>query len=202
MGGRIDSEYAVKAIRVANENIESVIVETLLHPDVVLSLDSLADILTNNGVKEWRLMPYIPAHNEHIDKINMPDLLNKVESVKERAPSLNIRIPCSPKHCLSEEPKKIIGHTIPMLDNHCGAGVGWMAIAYDGNYKFCSHSTTSFGLADEKYIADAWQNISAVVSENISPKNACVTCEHYQFCKSGCHLSAIDEKHLFENTKK
>jgi radical SAM protein with 4Fe4S-binding SPASM domain len=185
---------SLEAIKVSLDHIPSVIVETLLHPDVVPTLEHLAGVLNQSGIIEWRLMPYIPT-NQHSTKfigVNMFSVVQKIQSIKERIPNLNIRVPCSPRHCLSEAPEILTGESYVALDNHCGAGVAWMAVSYDGSFKFCPHSNTSFGRVEETSITEAWDTMRPVVIDALMPSGVCGACKEFSLCRKGCHLVLVD----------
>jgi radical SAM protein with 4Fe4S-binding SPASM domain len=189
-------EEAVNAIKLAyNENMDFS-VETTLTSENISQLIDLAMLLNKLHVKHWNIMPYVQTIDDvksstNNMSISYIELNNALKNIKKLYKNFDIRIPCSPKHCFGNYDNNSLLDI--SYDNHCGAGILWASISYDGRIRHCPHSDCYAGNISDG-IKNIWQEkIFPKVSNVLKPKAKCKQCNLFNSCKMGCHLYEVKD---------
>lgn len=192
-------EKALSAMRIALEEGLQVIAEMVVTNNNKDKINAVINTLTEIGVKDLRLMRYVKTgvndNNFNLSPESFATVLDSIEKT-----SINIGAPCSQIHCLDSNKQPIITidahrQRLNYLYSHCNAGINWMAIAYNGDFKICPHSKTFYGNTyDDVKIAQAWEMIKSAAKNSIilNTPPGCQLCVLYPKCLGGCHLNAGD----------
>jgi radical SAM protein with 4Fe4S-binding SPASM domain len=187
-------EQSLRAMSLAVERGITVIAEALLFADNAGEMLDVAQRVADLGVKDLSLMPYVPfGPADPRRPIPGRQVANLVDTLKLRGPAgMRYRVPCAPRHCLSSEPSPIDTPVAEEFDNHCGAGLLWASVSYDGRFRHCPHSNVYAGhVADG--VGKLWRErmrprIRGIIAE---AEAACGGCSQFGACKGGCHLSLV-----------
>ena len=147
---------AMAAIERCVSNDIDVVVESILVKESIADLTAIVDQLAAAGVKEWRIMRYVPTgRNDQHYEVSMDETYPVMKLLDEYISNLgidmNIGWPCSQNFCTTAEKKalKQTDPTIPLrrkqIVNHCEAGVAWCSVSFDGKLRTCPHSNRYFG---------------------------------------------------------
>lgn len=186
----------LKKIKLIIDNNISASVETILLGKITdEQLIELSNILSQLGVKNWNLMPYVPTGMDcdNIYSFNykrIPKLMEKLQ----RNSSLHIRIVCSQKFCSFGEDLKKVADEYKYIDCSCGSGIMWLSISYDGKIRNCPHSNVYAGDISEG-IMNVYETKLKPAVKNILLKqdDECIGCEVFNKCRGGCYLSKINK---------
>lgn len=187
-------DHSFKSMKHIIDSGGKVIAETLICEDNLEDVQLMLIKLEELGVKDFRFMPYV-AHSNHDKRKSISmETLQKVinDSYSLLNKKSDLRVPCSPKLCLSEEPMPVTSKRHSSLDNHCAAGLLWASISYDGKIRHCPHSSVFAGNINEG-VGKVWQERMVPTIRKVTDfKNEkCSSCSIFSECKSGCHLTRV-----------
>ncbi len=198
VGDKNGFKKTIKAIEEALKQGINVIVEMTLVNQNIKDIAFVIKTIKELGVHEFRLMRYVStSRNDQLFGVYYPQFRDALDQIDPEG--INITAPCSQRHCLSETKTPIINETdMPtgqkFLNQHCNAGVRWMAVNNKGEAKVCPHDTRTFGDISEG-VKNIWQQkIQPFAISNIQKNitKACQDCILQDICKGGCHLSFLN----------
>ena len=188
--------HAIGAMAAARQAGITVIAEMLVCEENIGEVSQVLEQLREIDVQHLSLMPYV-AYGEAdkrrtVDLRRVADLIASLEAAGRLKSADTIRVPCAPKHCLSEEPQMPDTAAPDAFDNHCAAGSLWASVSYDGRVRHCPHSNAYAG-SIETGIGILWrEKIVPTVREAILPRSsACSGCAQFAACRGGCHLNRV-----------
>ncbi|NER49298.1 MAG: radical SAM protein [Symploca sp. SIO1A3] len=184
---------ALNAMELAvNLGIE-VVAEMLLCVDNMAEIEETVRAVYARGVRRMAFMPYVPYglddSRPRVSPQELPAILDRARSVSEL---MSFGVPCAPRHCLSDDPVAISEPSVIELTNHCGAGILWASVSFDGQLRHCPHSPVFAGKIEEGIGKVFRERIVPEVRRAIAPKNeVCNSCSQFSACRGGCHLDRI-----------
>lgn len=185
--------HAIDAVRAACAEGLHVVVEALVTHDNIEEIPQLAEHVRGLGVRHVSFMPYVatgPADPRR--SVPLADVRSLIAVCRERVPDVSIRVPCAPRHCLTDTPTPIDAPVDWEFDEHCAAGILWASVAYDGRLRHCPHSAVYAGHVDEG-IGAVWRDriVPTVRSVLAQADPVCSSCSQFGPCQGGCHLGRV-----------
>ncbi|MET7304666.1 radical SAM protein [Embleya sp. NPDC005575] len=185
---------AIGGIRAGVAAGMTVMAEALVSADNLAEMPAMVDTLRELGVAHVSFMPYVATGpNDPCRPVAASAVADLITHCRERtAGTVDFRVPCAPRHCLTDTPTAITAPVDEAFDDHCAAGLLWGSVSYDGYVRHCPHTGVVAGHVDEG-IATVWtQRIVPTVRAALEPDNdACGGCGQFAACKGGCHLPKV-----------
>lgn len=185
--------HAIDAVNAACAEGLHVVVEALVTHENIADIPELVEQVNGLGVEHLSFMPYVatgPADPRR--SVPLTDVRSLIAVCRERVPDVSIRVPCAPRHCLTDRPTPIDARVDWEFDDHCAAGVLWASVAYDGRLRHCPHSNVYAGHVDEG-IGTVWRDriVPTVRSVLAQADPVCSSCSQFGPCQGGCHLGRV-----------
>lgn len=179
----------------------NVVLESLASAPNAETLPETANVVSEWGLEEYRIMPYIATDLAEMDyAMSFGEIHDQVTTIREEHPDLTVRVPCAPEPCLVTEQGAPLDSDPGLgesYNNHCGAGLLWASVSHDGHIRHCPHSGVYAGHIDEgdDMIKSVWnETLTPKIKDILStPEDRCEGCEIHDDCLGGCHLYKVTE---------
>ena len=201
VGRKGSYERTISKLKVLKAHDFAIVVEMILTSlNIRTILNQIRYLYKELGIEQYRLMRYVPSGRPEDAGLAIDDrvLLGLIDDLRssDLPEGLMVRFPCSPRFCLSD-PRTPIDEELAAargkyLIQHCGAGINWFSVSYDGQLRVCPHSNVYLAdlKADGANVIDLWKRtmLPRVLPVLQTHATACLGCSAWNDCKGGCHL--------------
>lgn len=187
------ANHAWRGVRASVGAGMTTMAEALVCEDNLEEMPRLVERLYEEGVKHVSFMPYVPyGPKDPRRPVLLTAIAEMIDSCQESTGGgSTLRVPCAPRHCLSEEPVSISEPVRREFDDHCAAGLLWASVSYDGQFRHCPHSSVFAGRVSSG-MAGLWREVMRpTVRAALQPEGACTDCSQLAACGGGCHLDKV-----------